>query len=137
MRIAFFLGAFPVVSETFILRQITGLVDLGHQVHIFADLRADSSAPLHPEVEKYQLLSRTTFMDLPPEMAPWELPIWPLSGQTWLPGSDRPIANWRRFARALPTLVRSCLRAPRLTRQALQHTQFGYQAQSLSALHRL
>jgi colanic acid/amylovoran biosynthesis glycosyltransferase len=30
LRIAFFVGQFPVISETFILRQITGLLDLGH-----------------------------------------------------------------------------------------------------------
>src|SRR5678815_975478 len=37
LRIAFFLGTFPVISETFILRQIAGLLALGHDVEIFAD----------------------------------------------------------------------------------------------------
>ncbi len=35
MRIAIFVGSFPLISETFILRQITGLIDLGHDVDIF------------------------------------------------------------------------------------------------------
>jgi len=36
LRIAMFVGSFPVLSETFILRQITGLLDRGHEVHIYA-----------------------------------------------------------------------------------------------------
>ena len=36
MRIAFIVWHFPVLSETFILNQVTGLLDLGHEVDIFA-----------------------------------------------------------------------------------------------------
>jgi len=82
LRIAMFVGSFPVVSETFILRQITGLIDLGHEVDIYADTRVEAGAPMHPDVAKYDLLARTTFMDMPPETAPWELPVWPLTGRT-------------------------------------------------------
>ena len=35
MRIAFITDAFPAVSETFILNQVTGLLDLGHDVSVF------------------------------------------------------------------------------------------------------
>jgi colanic acid/amylovoran biosynthesis glycosyltransferase len=35
MRIAFFVGAFPTISETFILDQIAGLIERGHQVSVF------------------------------------------------------------------------------------------------------
>jgi colanic acid/amylovoran biosynthesis glycosyltransferase len=34
MKIAFFLGQFPVLSETFVIRQVTGLVEAGHDVTI-------------------------------------------------------------------------------------------------------
>lgn len=37
MKIAFLASAFPAVSETFVLNQIVGLIDLGHDVHVFAD----------------------------------------------------------------------------------------------------
>src|SRR5690349_20779021 len=40
MRIAVFPGAFPALSETFIVRQITGLIDLGHRIDIYAERRA-------------------------------------------------------------------------------------------------
>ena len=36
MKIASIIHSFPNISETFILNQITGLIDLGHQVKIFA-----------------------------------------------------------------------------------------------------
>ncbi len=34
MKIAFIVWRFPVLSEAFILNQITGLIDRGHEVHI-------------------------------------------------------------------------------------------------------
>lgn len=58
MRIAFIVDQFPSLSETFILGQITGLIDRGHQVDIFAD-RPGNLAKMHPEVGKYQLLEHT------------------------------------------------------------------------------
>ena len=38
MKIAFIVSGFPTLSETFILNQITGLLDLGHDVEIFAQI---------------------------------------------------------------------------------------------------
>jgi colanic acid/amylovoran biosynthesis glycosyltransferase len=137
LRIAFFVGQFPVVSETFILRQITGLLDLGHAVDIFSDTRGDTTGPVQAEVAKYRLLDRTTYMDMPPECAPWELPAWPLAGETWVPGASEAIPNWKRFADALPALRRCLERAPALTEKALSAEHSGHQARSLSALYRL
>lgn len=136
LRIAMFVGQFPVVSETFILRQITGLIDLGHEVDIYADTRGEM-AVAHPEVDRYRLLERTTFMDMPEASAPWELSAWPLDGETWLPGASDPIPNWKRLADALPALGRCLERAPALTEQALSPEHHGHQSRSLSALYRL
>ena len=136
LRIAMFLGCFPVVSETFILRQITGLLDLGHEVDIYADTRGNTT-DTHAEVENYRLLERTTFMDMPVECAPWELPAWPLAGETWVPGATEPIPNWKRFADSLPALRRCVERVPALTENALNTEHSGHQARSLSALYRL
>lgn len=60
MRIAFLVDAFPVLSETFILNQITGLMDLGHEVHIFAAMHSIESK-VQPEVEEYGLMGVTHF----------------------------------------------------------------------------
>jgi colanic acid/amylovoran biosynthesis glycosyltransferase len=58
MRVAFLVSHFPVLSETFILNQITGLIDRGHDVDIYTSKYCDA-AKLHPDVEQYQLLRRT------------------------------------------------------------------------------
>lgn len=137
LRVAFLVGQFPVVSETFILRQITGLLDRGHEVDIYADTRGDLSKATQPEVAEYRLLERTTFMDMPPECAPWELPAWPWDGETWIPGATEAIPNWRRLVEALPALRRCLERTPALTEQALSAEHSGHQARSLSALYRL
>ena len=60
MKIAFFLTEFPCLSQTFILNQITGLLDRGHEVEIFADKPSDEPQ-VHDDVIKYKLMSRTCF----------------------------------------------------------------------------
>ena len=37
---------------------------------------------------------------MPPEAAPYEMPVWPLTGKTWPPGSSEPVSNLRRLLRA-------------------------------------
>ena len=68
MKIAFLVGKFPVLSESFILNQIAGLLDRGHEVDIYAlDGPADNGSKVHPIVTKYNLLDRTYFSPTPPE----------------------------------------------------------------------
>ena len=64
MRIAFIVGRFPALSETFILNQITGLIDAGHIVDIFSVKRPDETKT-HTEIEAYNLLERTHYIDIP------------------------------------------------------------------------
>jgi len=37
MKVAHIIDEFPVLSETFVLNQITGLLDRGHEVDIFVN----------------------------------------------------------------------------------------------------
>jgi len=61
VRIAFLVRKFPALSETFILNQITGLLDRGHEVEIFAE--ADpKELKVHQDVTKYRLLERTHYL---------------------------------------------------------------------------
>ncbi len=137
LRIAMFVGSFPVVSETFISRQIAGLLELGHDVRIFANARPGSGGPVQPEVARYDLLRRTTYVNGPEESVVWEMPVSPLMGRTWPPGGRTPIRNWSRWLRAAPSLLRCVSAAPHLTMQALRSAEYGYQARSLSMLYRL
>jgi colanic acid/amylovoran biosynthesis glycosyltransferase len=62
MSIAFIVWKFPSLSETFILNQITGLIDREQKVDIFAlNGRPPGYSKIHPDVESYRLLDRTFY----------------------------------------------------------------------------
>jgi colanic acid/amylovoran biosynthesis glycosyltransferase len=142
MRIAFLLQSFPTVSETFILSQVTGLIDLGHDVQVFAERRPEhtqTDEPIHPDFQSYNLASRTTYLDseMPAESGYWSMPVWPFSGETWLPGAERGIPNSARLLQAVPALRRCLDVAPELTLEVIDPEQYGSQAVSLEALYHL
>jgi colanic acid/amylovoran biosynthesis glycosyltransferase len=60
VRIGFVLGEFPRISETFILSQITGLLERGHEVAVYAG-RPGPRGPVHPDVGRYRLLERVRY----------------------------------------------------------------------------
>ncbi|MCU0525737.1 MAG: glycosyltransferase [Elainella sp. Prado103] len=62
MKIAFLVGEFPTLSETFVLNQITGLIDQGHEVDIYASPPKQLSK-IHPDVKKYDLPKRTFYYE--------------------------------------------------------------------------
>ena len=64
MKIAFIVGVFPALSETFILNQITGLLDLGHDVEIFAGSNPNDKK-MHHDIKKYRLMERVHYTDMP------------------------------------------------------------------------
>lgn len=64
MRIAFLLGTFPLLSETFVLNQITGLVDRGHEVDVYAERRG-AAGEAHPDALSYGLMARARLEEMP------------------------------------------------------------------------
>ena len=60
MRICFFLAEFPMISETFILRQITWLIENDHKVEIYST-GPPKNQPTHESIEKYNLLEKTVY----------------------------------------------------------------------------
>jgi colanic acid/amylovoran biosynthesis glycosyltransferase len=111
MRIAFLVDYFPSVSETFILNQITGLIDRGHEVDVYATrppltgLRnfvrqwwqgVDNEDPVHEAIREYNLLDRT-----------YQAPTLPANPAL------RPLWD-------VPLIARSLLKAPTPTGRALQ-----------------
>lgn len=61
MKIAVIVSRFPTLSETFILNQITGLLDLGHDIEIFASLNPNEEK-VHNDVKKYRLMERVHYL---------------------------------------------------------------------------
>ena len=62
MKILFIVNNFPLLSETFILNQITGLIDRGCDVDILANFKGGCQK-VHENILKYDLLSRTIYYD--------------------------------------------------------------------------
>jgi colanic acid/amylovoran biosynthesis glycosyltransferase len=65
MRIAILVNRFPCLSQTFVLNQITGLIDRGHDVDIYTRQLTDEGS-VHEDVESYRLLERTRLLRKPP-----------------------------------------------------------------------
>jgi colanic acid/amylovoran biosynthesis glycosyltransferase len=108
MRVAF-VADFPSVSETFVLREITGLLDRAHDVEIFPP-RAATAAVVHPQIARYRLLDRTH----PPEA--------------------RDLALGARAARALGIVARFGVRDPLPVARSLDLVRYGRRAASLRLL---
>jgi colanic acid/amylovoran biosynthesis glycosyltransferase len=64
MRIAFVVGEFPALSETFILNQITRLLEQGVEIDIYAE-RPRRENTVHADVEKFGLRQLTKYENLP------------------------------------------------------------------------
>lgn len=110
MRIAFILGPFPVLSETFILNQITGLLVRGHEVHIYG-YKPNDTSKVHPDVEKYQLIERTYYI---PEI---------------------PKNYFLRFLKGLAFISTNFYQAPLVLLQSLNIFKYGKRAASMRLLY--
>lgn len=112
MKIAFLMGRFPTISETFILNQITGMIDRGHDVCIYAESVGDLSN-LHGDVLKYNLIELTHYFGKAPKN------------------------YFHRFVRAIPLFIKDFLKAPVRTILSLNFLIYGRQALSLRLLYTL
>jgi colanic acid/amylovoran biosynthesis glycosyltransferase len=110
MKIAFIVSQFPALSETFILNQITGLLDRGHEVDIYASDRGDLSK-IHPSVTQYNILDRTYYFH-------------PIPDNLWL-----------RFLQGIVLLFIIGFKEPLLLIKALNIFKYGKQAASLWMLY--
>jgi len=64
MRIGILTHSFPKISETFILDEITGMLDRNHDVSVFSLLPASGSVQ-HSAIQDYGILDRTIYIDTP------------------------------------------------------------------------
>jgi len=116
MRVAFFVPSFPEISETFILQQVVGLLDRGHEVRIFA-YKAANDGPVHGAVARYGLAKTVRVLpnrrdgaesvsvaaDGHPQSRAWlsaGLSILPSLGREYA----RSMGGWRTLVRTLRTL---------------------------------
>jgi colanic acid/amylovoran biosynthesis glycosyltransferase len=104
MRIAFLVNEFPKISETFVLDQITFLLDRGCEVDIYAQRLYANEELVHRDVLAYSLMGKTRSFAAP--------------------RASKPI----RVARALFDVGSAFPRHPRLVARALDFRKFGLDA---------
>jgi colanic acid/amylovoran biosynthesis glycosyltransferase len=112
MRIAFIVDSFPCVSETFILAQVVGLLQRGHEVDIVADPPPQPLTEVHADVERFRLLDRTQYRPA------------------------TPVAWGARLQSAASRVMRWGLLHPGAVLDSLNVFHHGHQALNLSVLHR-
>jgi colanic acid/amylovoran biosynthesis glycosyltransferase len=113
VRIAILISEFPSLNETFILDQITGLIDRGLDVSIYATA-PDNLPKVHEDIGAYDLLHRTVYRDSPRFVLP-----------------NNPLL---RAARGAALLVDGLRRNPRAALETLNPFRYGRKASSLSLL---
>ncbi len=114
MRIAFLLSIFPKLTETFILNQITGLLDRGHEIDIYAVKKGDFSK-IHPAIRSYKLFKKVSF------------------------SSDLEIPRNKliRVMKSLGLILKGFSKNPRATISALNFFKYGKKACSLELLYEI
>jgi colanic acid/amylovoran biosynthesis glycosyltransferase len=65
IKIAFVVGLFPSVSETFIIDQVAGLLDRDIDLEIFSFRRPKSRDNISAKFFKYNMASRTHYLEMP------------------------------------------------------------------------
>jgi colanic acid/amylovoran/stewartan biosynthesis glycosyltransferase WcaL/AmsK/CpsK len=104
MRIAFFLDEFPSLSQTFVLNQITGMIDRGHEVDLYATHRFQAEI-CHPQIDNYGLREKTCYFG--------DVPARYLERLTWAVGLVLRSGLWRRPRLVVSSMV--SLRDGRMT----------------------
>ena len=108
LSVAFLVTKFPLLSQTFILNQATGLLDRGHEVTILSLAEPPNGPAIHhPAVSEYGLLDRTTY----------------------LPRTPRGLLD--RFLQFVPTMLRTGGRGWPLLLRSMNVARYGHEAMSL------
>ena len=66
-RVAIVAMQFPTVSETFVLNHVTGLIDLGYAVDIYAFAAENLEDYSHRQLDDYHLADKTTYLPSDPD----------------------------------------------------------------------
>lgn len=110
LKVAFVVGAFPVIPETYIVDQVAQLSARGVRVDIFAFRRGDlGSSAIADVFHRTEMIKRVRYLDPPDNLL-------------------------LRGVRAIPLFLRLAVRHPRLVVRALNVFTFGRKALSLRLL---
>ena len=139
MNIAFIVDEFPSISQTFVLNQITGLLDRGHQVDVFTREISGEKEQHHPDIERYGLLERTHYLGCP--MGRWSRVVNAadlcLRRMRTNPGALLGALNVFRYGRCASSLTLLFQTAPFFRHYDIVHCQFGHNGRLGAILKKL
>src|SRR5262245_26307486 len=105
MKIAYLVNSFPVISETFILNQITDLLERGDDVHIYSQWPRRQATKTHEDIARYNLMDRVTY---DPDMA-----------RSWVRRIPEAVFRLTRWGWKAPLITFDCFNVARHGRRAL------------------
>lgn len=109
-KIAFVVGVFPAVSETWMINQVAGLLDRGFDIDIYAFTSQDiDQKHMSDRYREYNMLARTTYIGMPE-------------------------SRLLRIIKAVPKIVKLLFVSPRVLGRALDIKKYGKDALSLKFL---
>ena len=116
MKIAFLVDEFPSLSETFVLNQIVGLLERGHEIDVYANRRGKLPWS-HSEFSEHDLIKGTFYLEqgiqgMPPNKLLRLLKAFPVMIELWRKGrsgclASLNIAKYGKQAASLELLYRS------------------------------
>lgn len=115
LKIAMVVPQFPAFGETFILSQITGLIDLGQHVDVIA-VNPSGETTIHEDVYRYKVLNQTKYLHINRQY-----------GKTWR----------ERIHNGRETFGQCHRLSPEATWATLNAFRYGWQALRLAYLFRL
>jgi colanic acid/amylovoran biosynthesis glycosyltransferase len=138
MNIAFIVDEFPSISQTFVLNQITGLLERGHQVDVYAH-EIKAAELQHPDVQRYRLLERTHRLACP--LNRWTRLMRGAELCARRMGTNAKAVlgslNVFRYGRGASSLTLLFQTAPFFRHYDIVHCQFGHNGQLGAVLKRL
>lgn len=111
LKVGFMVGQFPKLSETFILNQITGLIECGHEVYIFPS-EIIKEKVIHPDINKYNLLEKTFCVNAPSN-------------------------KLKRFLKGIKLFILNFSKNPKAFLESINFIKYGKVALSLKLLYRV
>jgi colanic acid/amylovoran/stewartan biosynthesis glycosyltransferase WcaL/AmsK/CpsK len=138
MNIAFIVDEFPSISQTFVLNQITGLLERGHQVDVFTR-EVIIGEQQHPDVARYRLLERMHHLGCPRNRCTRIMrgAVLCLRKMRVNPRAVLGSLNVFRYGRGAASLTLLFQTAPFFRRYDIVHCQFGHNGRLGAILKKL
>jgi len=141
LKIAFFIGVFPKISESWFIEQITALLDMGLNIDLFA-FRQGKNEQISQKMKDYKLVDKTTYLEFPEKRISRLIRALPLVFRVlyFRPSALFEIFNIKKYgggARSLKNLFWTAPLLGRIEKYQIIHCHFGMVANNFLIIRRI